>query len=838
MNQDSGHLPPAVQNALEELQSYLSDQIPPLFFVGSLQELFAVAPEIVVAQVVGWATRQFSPGGALPTADYLFHAAKKIHLIAELGLVSREAIGEFLELLRPGLLAACPADDRADLTADLDRMGLEVGVGAVGGVDVVYRRSTPPEELKARQRAESRQSVVADPDLALMSRSFVQGLGKLDLLLRNLGLGAAPGGAPPAPRSDASAEKLKGEVISQAATWVRSSEEMEKLLEELGKRGIEVAPERLLRMLVERLPDWAPPPAGVAEGQDAPQAAVRAMARYVSMAPDKTERNRRYSELVDTAVEEFNGGSLGRAVTLLDLAVGMTEKEEVDTIFADSVQRQAHGKLDAKRLQKLAEEKEHHQLLRRLLGFFRMLSPKELLAKLDGEPDRNKRKYLLDLLRAHQSDARQVVYSELADAHTGARSFHWHYMRNLVHLLRTIPRDSGVPVENEIDVLVPLTGLENELPVIREALATFGQLSHERAVTTLAARINEVEEILLSDQQHSLTADQLISLLDSMVKSLAKLATPAARRYVVVHALKRNPKLGDTLERMTWLSDQDLSSERDIVVRLIAETRNELPRGILGLSRKSSKKQQALDALVRTLAGTSKPEVIQLLTEVRDKHSDLPAAATAAEILLRRQDRSAGTEEETPTLSGDLALFGLPNLLQNLADSQIGGLLRILGPGGGTTARVWMKDGLVLAAEAGKLRAEVAVYELLEDPAPGQFVFGDSNDQPGADAMTKAPMSVQSVLFEGIRRYDEFKHAAAVVPDGAIFNPTGAKPTPAEGETDGDLVREVWRRASSGFSPVDCEAEIAVDRYRVRRLYEHWLTEGSLAFSEASGQGA
>jgi hypothetical protein len=126
----------------------------------------------------------------------------------------------------------------------------------------------------------------------------------------------------------------------------------------------------------------------------------------------------------------------------------------------------------------------------------------------------------------------------------------------------------------------------------------------------------------------------------------------------------------------------------------------------------------------------------------------------------------------------------------------------------------------------------------LEDPAPGQFVFGESADRPGADAVLKEPMTVQSVLFEGIRRYDEFKQSAAVVPDEVILSPTGAKPTPAEGETDGELVREVWRRASSGSPPVDCEAEIPVDRFRIRRLYEHWLTEGSLALSETAPQGA
>jgi HEAT repeat protein len=610
---------------------------------------------------------------------------------------------------------------------------------------------------------------------------------------------------------------------------------METLLQELGKRGLSVSSDRLLGMLAERLPDWAPPPPDAQSQEDSPQAAVRAMSNFISLADNQDERQHRYAELVDTAVAEFNSGSLGRAVTLLDLAGSMVEKKEVDSLFADSAQRRAHGKLDPQRLRRLAEDKEQRQLLRRLLGFFQLLSPSELLSQLDGEPDRNKRKFLLDLLRVHQSDARQVAFSELADLHAGSKFFHWFYTRNLVHLLRTIPRDPETPVQNEIDVLVPLTGLENEVPLIREALATFGQLSHERAVTTLAARVNEVEEILLSDQKQSFRPDDLLSLLDIMIKSLAKITTPSARRYVVVHGFKRQAKLGNTLERMTWLADQDLSGERDIVTRLIAEIRNELPRGILSLSRKSQKKQQVLDPMVRTLASTKTPEVIELLTEIKSNHSGLPVAATAAEILGQMQDLASNQKEQVPSLSGDLALFGLPNLLQNLADSQISGLLKVLGSGGGTKARVWMQEGRVLAADGGRLYGEVVVYQLLEDPAPGQFVFGDSDEDADPKAMTQEPMSVQSVLFEGIRRYDEFNRAAAVVPDGATLSPTGAKPTPPEVETDGDLVREVWRRASAGYSPVECEAEIAIDRFRIRCLYEHWVTEGSLELVEMGG---
>ena len=54
----------------------------------------------------------------------------------------------------------------------------------------------------------------------------------------------------------------------------------------------------------------------------------------------------------------------------------------------------------------------------------------------------------------------------------------------------------------------------------------------------------------------------------------------------------------------------------------------------------------------------------------------------------------------------------------------------------------------------------------------------------------------------------------------------------AEGDTDEDLFKEAWRRAAAGYSPVECEKELPVDRFRVRCLFEHWVAEGALAPAE------
>ena len=100
------------------------------------------------------------------------------------------------------------------------------------------------------------------------------------------------------------------------------------------------------------------------------------------------------------------------------------------------------------------------------------------------------------------------------------------------------------------------------------------------------------------------------------------------------------------------------------------------------------------------------------------------------------------------------------------------------------------------------------------------------------------PTPVQPLLFEGIRRYDEFMRAVALAPDDASFRASDRKPTKAADEPDVELLKGVWFKAAKGATPLQCEAEFHVDSYRVRRLYEHWIGEGSLVPADTSAAGA
>ena len=68
------------------------------------------------------------------------------------------------------------------------------------------------------------------------------------------------------------------------------------------------------RLLSGALPDWAPTYAPSTEGDEAPplSGAAETMKKVVDLAKDPAELNERFRELITTAVDEFNSGSLGQ----------------------------------------------------------------------------------------------------------------------------------------------------------------------------------------------------------------------------------------------------------------------------------------------------------------------------------------------------------------------------------------------------------------------------------------------------------------------------------------------------------------------------------------------
>jgi len=84
------------------------------------------------------------------------------------------------------------------------------------------------------------------------------------------------------------------------------------------------------------------------------------------------------------------------------------------------------------------------------------------------------------------------------------------------------------------------------------------------------------------------------------------------------------------------------------------------------------------------------------------------------------------------------------------------------------------------------------------------------------------------LILEGVRRHDEFKAAAAVVPDEMALVATGDPHTPMD-EEKADFIQMLWDKAAAGgLAVAQLEAAMGTDSFRVRRKLAHWFEEGAL----------
>jgi len=229
-------------------------------------------------------------------------------------------------------------------------------------------------------------------------------------------------------------------------------------------------------------------------------------------------------------------------------------------------------------------------------------------------------------------------------------------------------------------------------------------------------------------------------------------------------------------------------------------------------------------SLIGALAGTPLPEVRVVLQEIATTYADGKLGAAAAKSL--QALALVGKPPPPPTLSGDLELFALPNLLQTLNQPTFTGILSLMNKEGSTQATLVVAGGELVGGQYGQVRDAHVIYQLLEKPFPGTFAFVSRADLSGE--RVGAAMPVFPLLMEGVRRHDELRRAAAVVPDGVRLKATG-KPRTTVPDEDSDFETLLWTEVAAGRTALECEARIATDSYRVRRLLAHWVEEGALA---------
>ncbi|MFY9551206.1 MAG: hypothetical protein WAU32_08660, partial [Thermoanaerobaculia bacterium] len=155
-----------LEEAVLELQQYLSDNVPPLVVADSIQLLMKYPPQAVVPTIRGWTAAQYrGAGSSVPVSDYLFHALKKIHMMGEFKLVGREPLAAYIESLKPVVLALCPEEDREMLRENLGRLGETAGSSSVSQVQTIFRQegsgAAPTTSASAARAASAAASVGA-----------------------------------------------------------------------------------------------------------------------------------------------------------------------------------------------------------------------------------------------------------------------------------------------------------------------------------------------------------------------------------------------------------------------------------------------------------------------------------------------------------------------------------------------------------------------------------------------------------------------------------------------------------------------------------------------------
>ena len=798
-----------LRESVEELHLYLSDRIAPLMFAYSMELLLQQPAALIAAEVRTWASQQGAANPDVPLADLLFHAVRKVAGMGQFELVSNESLSGRVKEMSAAVLPFCPPEDREVLRQNLEKLATAPPTAvAVGGVEALRRAPSAPPAKPGEGKG--------------LTGKFASGLRKLGLFFDRLQPKGASASSAPAEAEQQQRAEAAAQFMTAAAVQSKNQQELEEHLAPLRQLGIDTSMDKVVGTLAQSLPGWGVLPSAPGAAPAAAGLELNAMRQIVSLAEDPAEAGKRFRELVHVAIEQFNAGHLGRAVSMFELAEQLATDRKVESAFVNVLRETGHEYLDGARLAKYAERTDLRSSLRTVMGFFQELRAAGLLEALNGEPRRERRHELLALLEAHGDAARTHARDLLAaSVEPGAKADPFFQM-NLVYLLRVIPRPADVSVEDEVNLVMRTSGKDSPPPLVKQVIAYLAATRHDKCERALITYLRVFENMLLQPETAAYSHEDVETLLDRTSVALARYATPRAWRALVDHGLKTDAKLGSPMARLVEAGRVDLSGSKDLVARLIAALQAEQPRGLFGMVMKNDDR---LGWLIQALSGTPLPEVRTALQELADKHPGQKFAdrARAALATLGASAKPA----EAPGLSGDLELFGLPGLLQTLAQSQLTGVLTLMNVDKRAESTVIIQDGRFREARYGNLRGVDAVYQLFERPFPGTFAFvsrASVDDLAGG-----APAEdVVGLLLEGVRRHDEFKRAAVLVPDDMKLKPTGTASTPLPDE-DPDFARLVWTQVEKGATPQACQEAIATDGYRTRRLLAHWLEEGSLA---------
>src|SRR4051794_17803384 len=786
-----------VAAALSMFQRYLDEEIPPSAASYALATLMAQPPDVLMQQVATWTADQ-NRLHATAARDLLLHGLKKIYITGELQLLDRDAVANYLDRVTAVALRLCPAADVDSLRADITLMRQSRATSATLQQTVAPARMPP---LTVASTSESEAQAAKQYSLVF------DRLTREQASAGNKGVEADP--------------QAVAQLLAMAATRSQTAEQLNQYLDQL--RPLAGGSDKnIFVILGGALPSWDV--ANFAPGTARPPSQVDAMEKIIDLAESPEIATKRFRELVTAAVEKFNQGALGAALWMLDVAEDSIGAKKLDAAAVDHIRAEAVGMISAVQLRKFAENRSKHAAVKIALEFFPTLHLATLFRQLRVEQSADRRRSLLGFIEAYGAAGREGALDEL-ERELPRDDVATYYLRNLIYLLHRITRESAETIDREFEALAKASAVGNLIYVIKEAATALGLIKTDASVKLLTTRLAEFEATLLRNDTSMYPRAEMQKLLDRIISALARIGTSAALLTIARHGMKANPLLGDTRARLAALAQHDLSFDESTVAVLLKSLREEIPGKLLG--RLLPKKQESTVRLIEALSGTPTDETEAMFGDIAHRFPDHDVGLAAAQVLAKWSPAATPLRAEAAaTLTGALEFFGLPSVVQSLGEMRATGILTLMNKQKQAAAKLVFVDGKFLNAQLGHIRGDEALYQALERPLTGTFAFVPY--PPEKLASDIEPREVMGLLLEGMRRNDELQRFIALVPDRIALTKTAVKPTPHAEEADPALVREVWIKASSGANIADCERQLAIDSYRVRRLVAHWLEQGAL----------
>jgi len=827
--------PTEVRDALDELSLYLEDKVPPLLVADSVRLLFAQPSRILAQHLVSWAATQ----GASTRDEFgetVCAALTRIVQLADLRLIPRFEMNAGLAKLKPVLLTMCPVEAQLKVSALIDQF-----------LEVQDRGSQEADKSGDREFSD------------ILSRHL---LSLLEQRTQNLTQDA----------DAARAQEVVSQLLAAVTRTAETAQQLEERLARLKALGVDTEVPSMLRALGQSLPNWAliPPPSeeqkpGVLPGDRSAgspagpelahsDARLRAMQRIVELTNAPEESADRFNHMLQTAVEQFNQGALGRAVSILGSAEELVRQERIQFGRVKPLWDKAAEQIQWQRFESAILDPVQHQLLGQFLSFFSAFSPTRLLAELRESPERHRRRLLISLLTVRGEKVRPEVWGHLGIL-ARSQEPEWDYLRDLINLLASLPHQDGDVPEEELELMTRIAALPLPLPVLREAVRYGTRIRVDQAATLLTqllgqASLGNPDELAAK----CAPASHWALLFEQILTRLAFSSDVRMHRLVLDHCLVTGKSGQFSTAPLTVWAGTDLSAEPDVVARLVGALQKSLPPRWLDWILRPN--ETVLLDLTRALSGTSSPRVRALLQKVArrfpersfgiaaakavspitqpevEEHAVQEGEAGSPPCLEKQESAAAVVDPDILLLEGELQSFKLPTLIQHLESTAATGILELLNVTEGVEGTATFVKGQLLHCQTGPLRGREALFALLERPVFGRFrLLGSKHQEEGAASLTGEPSSafpVVPTLLEGMRRYDEYQQLRLLVPDQTVLMPSGELPGRPEGETDTKFVRQVWAEAVSGKTAAECEAAIRVDPYRVRRLLAYWVAEGSL----------